>query len=156
MYAPPAPTRQPVKSVYLECAFRSCGGSVFHPDTCYDFSLKKKMHAPVRIAVLECDTPPEKTNLQYGGYHGVFSNLLHRSAEMLGQPDKLDPHSGLEISQWDVVTEQTYPALESVDAIVLTGSSEFHCIHDNALDIQRLTLCRAQLIRGPSVDREPG
>ena len=114
------------------------------------------MHAPVRIAVLECDTPPEKTNLQYGGYHGVFSNLLHRSAEMLGQPDKLDPHSGLEISQWDVVTEQTYPALESVDAIVLTGSSEFRCIHDNALDIQRLTLCRAQLIRGPSVDRQPG
>ena len=42
MYAPPAPTRQPAKSVYLECAFRSCGGSVFHPDTCYDFSLKKK------------------------------------------------------------------------------------------------------------------
>lgn len=83
------------------------------------------MHAPIRIAVLECDTPPEKTNLKYGGYHGVFLNLLRRSAKVLDQPDKLDPHSGLELSRWDVVAEQTYPDLERVDALLLTGSSKF-------------------------------
>lgn len=82
------------------------------------------MHRPIRIAVLECDTPPEKTNLKYDGYYGVFSKLLRRSAEALGQPEQLDPDSGLEISRWDVVTEQAYPSLENVDGIVLTGASK--------------------------------
>lgn len=84
------------------------------------------MHRPIRIAVLECDTPPEKINLKYDGYYGVFSKLLRRSAEALGQPEQLDPGSGLEISRWDVVTEQAYPELQSVDGIVLTGASKSH------------------------------
>ncbi len=80
------------------------------------------MKRPIRIAVLECDTPPERINLKYDGYYGVFSKLLRRSAEIL-RHEQLDPDSGLEISRWDVVSEQAYPALEDVDGIVLTGSS---------------------------------
>lgn len=79
---------------------------------------------PLRIAILECDTPVEKVNNKYGGYRGVFSLLLRESAAALGQPDKLDPETGLEFSGWDVVTAQEYPNLEDVDAIVLSGSSE--------------------------------
>ncbi|OJJ75206.1 hypothetical protein ASPBRDRAFT_479990 [Aspergillus brasiliensis CBS 101740] len=78
--------------------------------------------SPLRIAILECDTPAEKINNKYGGYRGVFSLLLRESAAALGQPDKLDPETGLEISGWDVVTAQEYPNLEDVDAIVLSGS----------------------------------
>ncbi|PWY96622.1 class I glutamine amidotransferase [Aspergillus sclerotioniger CBS 115572] len=78
--------------------------------------------APLRIAVLECDTPVEKVNIKYGGYRGVFSLLLRESAAALGQSEKLDPETGLEISGWDVVTAQEYPNLEDVDAIVLSGS----------------------------------
>ncbi|RAK93861.1 class I glutamine amidotransferase [Aspergillus costaricaensis CBS 115574] len=77
---------------------------------------------PLRIAILECDTPVEKVNNKYGGYRGVFSRLLRESAAALGQPDKLDPETGLEISGWDVVTAQEYPNLEDVDAVVLSGS----------------------------------
>ncbi|EHA26239.1 hypothetical protein ASPNIDRAFT_172301 [Aspergillus niger ATCC 1015] len=77
---------------------------------------------PLRIAILECDTPVEKVNNKYGGYRGVFSLLLRESAAALGQPDKLDPETGLEFSGWDVVTAQEYPNLEDVDAIVLSGS----------------------------------
>ncbi|OOF94583.1 hypothetical protein ASPCADRAFT_208230 [Aspergillus carbonarius ITEM 5010] len=77
---------------------------------------------PLRIAVLECDTPVEKVNIKYGGYRGVFSLLLRESAAALVQPEKLDPETGLEISGWDVVTAQEYPKLEDVDAIVLSGS----------------------------------
>lgn len=85
------------------------------------------MHRPLRIAVLECDTPPEKINLKYDGYYGVFSRLLRRSAETL-QHEQLNPDCGLEISRWDVVTEQAYPQLESVDGIVLTGSSKSYLL----------------------------
>ncbi|PWY84845.1 class I glutamine amidotransferase [Aspergillus heteromorphus CBS 117.55] len=80
------------------------------------------MGPPLRIAILECDTPVEKVNLKYKGYHGVFSLLLRESAAALGQPEKLDPETGMDISGWDVVTAQEYPKLEDVDALVLTGS----------------------------------
>ncbi|KAL4887631.1 class I glutamine amidotransferase-like protein [Aspergillus karnatakaensis] len=80
------------------------------------------MPAPLRIAVLECDTPPEKSNAKYGGYVGVFTTLLKASAKALNEPTKLDPENGLHISRFDVVTAQTYPDLEDFDAVLLTGS----------------------------------
>jgi hypothetical protein len=78
---------------------------------------------PLRIAVLECDTPPESSNAKYGGYVGVFRTLLHSSVRELYKPEQIDPSSILEISRFDVVTAQNYPDLESVDAVLLTGSS---------------------------------
>jgi len=81
------------------------------------------MRPPLRIAILECDTPLENANAKYGGYGGVFTALLRASAKALGQPDKLDPETGLEISKWDVVNGEEYPNLEDIDAILMTGSS---------------------------------
>ena len=80
------------------------------------------MHTPLRIAVLECDTPVTNTNAKYGGYRGVFEALLKSSAEALGQPERLSPDD-LEISGWDVVNGEEYPKLEDIDAVLLTGSS---------------------------------
>ncbi|PYH89878.1 class I glutamine amidotransferase [Aspergillus ellipticus CBS 707.79] len=80
------------------------------------------MAPPLRIAVLECDTPVDKVNQKYKGYHGLFSLLLRESAAALGQPEKLDPETGMDITGWDVVIAQEYPNLEDVDALVLTGS----------------------------------
>lgn len=80
---------------------------------------------PLRIAVLECDTPVPKANAKYHGYAGVFTSLLRKSARALNEPDKLDPESGLEISRFDIVNGTEYPKLEDVDAILLTGSSAF-------------------------------
>ncbi|KAL3473047.1 class I glutamine amidotransferase-like protein [Aspergillus californicus] len=77
---------------------------------------------PLRIAILECDTPPENSNAKYGGYYGVFSKLLQECAETLNRPDILDPKSGLDLSRFDVVTAQEYPDLKDVDAVLLTGS----------------------------------
>lgn len=81
------------------------------------------MRPPLRVAILECDTPLENANAKYGGYGGVFTALLRASAKALGQPDKLDPETGLEISKWDVVNGEEYPNLEDIDAILMTGSS---------------------------------
>ncbi|KAF7596366.1 hypothetical protein BBP40_002110 [Aspergillus hancockii] len=77
------------------------------------------MRPPLRIAVLECDTPVENVHAKYTGYHGVFSRLLRQSANALGS---LDPETGLDITRWDVVLKQEYPRLNDVDVILLTGS----------------------------------
>jgi hypothetical protein len=81
------------------------------------------MRSPLRIAVLECDTPPDATNTRYGGYRGVFTSLLKESARALDQPTRLDPETDLEITGWDIVNGEEYPRLEDVDAILMTGSS---------------------------------
>lgn len=81
------------------------------------------MHSLLRIAVLECDTPAEQTNAKYGGYGGVFDSLLRQSAKALGQPERLNPDTDLEITGWDVVNGTEYPRVEDIDAVLLTGSS---------------------------------
>ena len=77
------------------------------------------MKTPLRIAVLECDT------LKYGGYGRVFKALLEAGADALRMPDVVSSNGGLEISKWDVVNEQKYPALENIDAILISGSRKF-------------------------------
>ena len=77
------------------------------------------MAPPVRLAILECDTPLNQTREKYGGYGGVFTALMYAAADALGMP-----HDDLEISKWDVVHEtDTYPSLDDIDAILITGSS---------------------------------
>ncbi|EEP75820.1 conserved hypothetical protein [Uncinocarpus reesii 1704] len=81
------------------------------------------MRPPLRIALLECDEPLTNTKAKYGGYGGVFQALLHAAAAALEQPDKIDPNSGLQFSKWDVVHQSdTYPNLEDIDAVLLTGA----------------------------------
>jgi len=79
------------------------------------------MRAPIRVAVLECDTPLDNTKAKYGGYGGVFEALLWSSAKALGRPETIDPQSGLEISKWNVM-EDRYPELEDIDAVLISGS----------------------------------
>ncbi|KAM0180832.1 hypothetical protein ACHAPF_002125 [Botrytis cinerea] len=74
---------------------------------------------PLRIAILECDTPLQNTNSKYGGYGGVFTSLLYRGASALSPPL---PESSLQISKYDVVSAQEYPALSSIDAVLISGS----------------------------------
>ncbi|KAL4931630.1 type 1 glutamine amidotransferase [Aspergillus undulatus] len=81
--------------------------------------------APLRIAILECDTPPERANAKYGGYGGVFRTLLRESVTELSKSNKdadADVNNVLDISAYDVVSKQEYPELESIDAVLLTGS----------------------------------
>ncbi|TGO23433.1 hypothetical protein BPAE_0132g00030 [Botrytis paeoniae] len=74
---------------------------------------------PLRIAILECDTPLQNTNSKYGGYGGVFTSLLYRGASSLSPPL---PESSLQITKYDVVTLQEYPSLSSIDAVLISGS----------------------------------
>lgn len=81
------------------------------------------MHQPLRIAILECDTPLPKTHSRYNGYGGVFISLFKSSANELNQPSRLNPGIGLKFERWDIVNGDKYPNMEDIDAVVLTGSS---------------------------------
>lgn len=83
------------------------------------------MKLPLRIAILECDTPLNKTKAQFGGYGGVFRQLMERAADTLGHPG-LDAKHGLELSYWHVEKEVGFPNMEDIDAIMMTGSSKTH------------------------------
>lgn len=86
---------------------------------------------PIRIAVLEADYVLPQTRANYGGYTGLYTLLLHAGADLLGLPrDKL------QLSKWDIVqrgpelSEQEvekieYPQLDDIDAILISGSSEW-------------------------------
>ncbi|KAK3115581.1 hypothetical protein LTR53_004941 [Teratosphaeriaceae sp. CCFEE 6253] len=86
------------------------------------------MKPPFKIAVLECDEPIGRTKAQYGGYGNVFKALLDSGAEHVAEKDGV-ARPALEISTYDVVQEQVYPALDAVDAVLLTGSR-----HDSFAD----------------------
>lgn len=82
----------------------------------------------LRLAILECDSPQPQTRAQFGGYTGVFTALLASAAKTLTPPQELS--SLVSITAHDVVNDlYSYPALEDVDALLLTGSR--HTAFDN-------------------------
>ena len=84
---------------------------------------------PLRIAILECDTPMDPVRAKYGDYGDIFTALLKAGADALEYPG-LSSSAGLIISSFDVVTKQEYPSLGDIDAILITGSK-----HDSFLDL---------------------
>ncbi|KAI9713430.1 MAG: hypothetical protein M1820_000812 [Bogoriella megaspora] len=93
------------------------------------------MKPPLRIAILECDTPLDRTRSKYGGYGGVFAALLRAGASSLPSPN-LDPSRDLILTTHDVVNVESYPKLDAIDAVLLTGSR--HSAFDNDPWIVRL------------------
>jgi hypothetical protein len=114
---------------------------------------------PLRVAILECDTPLPETQAKYTSYGGVFTSLLERAHKSLsitpttngaitngattnGPHPATNGHSALSdlaslpfsqalhISKYAVEQDPThYPSLSSIDAILITGSR-----HDSFAD----------------------
>jgi hypothetical protein len=83
---------------------------------------------PIRLAVLEADTPQPLTKAKYGGYGGVFTALFEAACQALDPPQPLS--SQLAISKHDIVNDlSAYPSLDSINAILITGSK--HSAFDN-------------------------
>jgi hypothetical protein len=79
---------------------------------------------PLRIAVLECDTPLDATKARYGGYGPVYKQWLSRGADALQYPN-LSSDTGLEFTFHDIqLHDAVYPKFEDIDAILMTGSSK--------------------------------
>ncbi|KAH8722338.1 class I glutamine amidotransferase-like protein [Phaeosphaeriaceae sp. PMI808] len=90
------------------------------------------MKTPLRIAILECDTPLPDVVAKYGRYDRIFTTLLEAAAEGLG----LSPKQDLQLSGFDVVDKQEYPNLEDIDAVLISGSK--HNSFDNDAWILKL------------------
>ncbi|KJZ77807.1 hypothetical protein HIM_02984 [Hirsutella minnesotensis 3608] len=84
-------------------------------------SASSSSSSPLRLAILECDTPQPQARAVYGSYTGVFKALLGAAARQLDPPRDLADL--VDVRAYDVVNElHTYPALDDVDAVLLTGS----------------------------------
>lgn len=115
--------------------------SLQDPDRCQFI----KMKPPLRIAVLECDTPLTGTREKYGGYGGVFTSLLKAGADSLDS-DQISSKHGLDISSWNVVNKLEYPDMETADAVLITGSRTSTCCPTSAVSL----LCLMQISRHAS------
>ena len=75
--------------------------------------------SPIRVAVLECDTPLPNTKARFQGYGDIFEYLLRAGAKSLGRPAQED----LIITKHQIeVDPGNYPDLDDIDAILITGS----------------------------------
>lgn len=80
---------------------------------------------PLRLAILEADTPVPNANAKYHGYRGVFTDLFRRAVA----PDPLESH--LAITGYDVVNQpDVYPDLDSIDAVLISGSKHSAYLDD--------------------------
>jgi hypothetical protein len=93
------------------------------------------MHLPLRIAILECGEPPDKTRATIGGYGAIFRQLLEKGAHELKEPT-VSPKDGLDPTCWHVEKEDKYPKLDDIDAVLITGSSKFTCPHDQLTNVR--------------------
>ncbi len=79
------------------------------------------LDVPIRLAILEADTPVPGIKAKYQSYGGVFTHLFKRACASLPHPVPLE--SQLALSAHDVVNDPTaYPDPETIDAILITGA----------------------------------
>lgn len=82
--------------------------------------------APIRLAILEADTPLPGTASRFKSYGGVFTDLFSRATA----PEPVA--SSLAITAHDVVNhpDTAYPSLDDVDAVLITGSKHSAYLDD--------------------------
>ncbi|OTB00372.1 hypothetical protein M426DRAFT_65961 [Hypoxylon sp. CI-4A] len=76
---------------------------------------------PLRLAILEADTPMPGIKAKYGEYGSIFTQLFERACESLDPPQPLSAQ--LRITSHDVVNDlDAYPDPETIDAILISGA----------------------------------
>lgn len=79
------------------------------------------LSGPLRLAVLEADTPQPQTRERIGTYTHVFTQLFQGACDIATPPKRLADE--LAISGHGIVDDlDAYPALDDVDAILISGS----------------------------------
>ncbi|KAK8091186.1 hypothetical protein PG994_000691 [Apiospora phragmitis] len=102
---------------------------------------------PLRLAILEADTPIPSVLAKYGPYGSVFANLFRQACA----PEPLE--SQLELSSHDIVHDlDSYPDPETLDAVLITGSKHSAFEYDEW--IVRLVAYTKRLLEQPA--REDG
>lgn len=92
---------------------------VNHPPhtTCLSHTTHTFKMAPIRLAVLEADTPQPNAVARYSHYTGLFTSLLSTAVSPAPVAERFT------ITRHHVVNDTSaYPNLEDVDAVLVTGS----------------------------------
>ncbi|KAK6852821.1 hypothetical protein PG995_011372 [Apiospora arundinis] len=98
---------------------------------------------PLRLAILEADTPVPGVLAKYGKYGSVFAHLFRQACA----PDSLE--SQLTLSAHDVVNDlSSYPDPETLDAVLITGSK--HSAFEDHEWILRLVAYTKRLLEQPA------
>ncbi|KAI2619891.1 class I glutamine amidotransferase-like protein [Hypoxylon sp. NC1633] len=108
--------------------------------------MGSKYEPPIRLAILEADTPVPGVKAKYGSYGGVFSYLFERACA----PQALAAR--LTLSYHDVVGtsgEISYPDPETVDAVLISGSK--YSAYDSDEWIVRLVQYTRRCLEGGRV-----
>lgn len=93
---------------------------------------------PLRVAILECDTPAPPVLARQGTYGQIFTKLFSEAADALpSTPTPLGQlphpttfsHNDLRLTSYDVVTKQEYPDISDIDAVLISGSK--HTVYHN-------------------------
>ncbi|KAK8118466.1 uncharacterized protein PG998_003092 [Apiospora kogelbergensis] len=104
---------------------------------------------PLRLAILEADTPVPGVLAKYGRYGAVFAHLFRQACA----PEPLE--SQLALSSHDVVGDPaSYPDPETLDAVLITGSK--HSAFEDDDWILRLVAYTKRLLEQPIVGRAMG
>lgn len=88
----------------------------------------------IRVAILEADTPIGRTKEKYGGYGNLFKELLGKGTKLVAETDG-GKEAQLDVLKYDVVNTESYPALENVDAVLITGSRKFLALNSSSFRI---------------------
>lgn len=73
------------------------------------------MTGAFRLAILECEAPPAAVLEKYGTYGDIVKILLTSAFETDSLPN-------LEVLKWNIIQAESFPNLDAVDGILLTGS----------------------------------
>lgn len=82
---------------------------------------------PLRLAILEADTPVPGAAEKYGNYTGVFAALVEAAVAPSPLTDRIVITSHHVVD--DYVPRTPYPALADIDAVLISGSK--HNAHDS-------------------------
>ncbi|KPM36025.1 hypothetical protein AK830_g10538 [Neonectria ditissima] len=82
------------------------------------------MDPSFRLAVLECEAPPTPVLKMYGTYGDIVKNFLTSVVETATYPN-------LEILKWNLLSAKSFPDLDTIDGVLLTGS-QFTAFEDDA------------------------
>lgn len=78
-------------------------------------SNEDTMTEAFRLAILECEAPPGAVLEKYGTYGDIVKILLTSAFETDSLPN-------LEVLKWNIIQAESFPNLDAVDGILLTGS----------------------------------
>ena len=87
-----------------------------------DMYRSLKTRRPIHVAVLECEQLPSAIVRSRGNFTAIFDSWLRVGARKLNATRKLDQHVTITTSRWST-QDCCHPAdLDSVDALLVTGS----------------------------------